>query len=232
MAKSNTTVLLVDDETQVLEMLREWLEEQDYQVTTAETAEDALKLFYELRPALSIVDLRMPGMNGFQLIRRIRELSESLVMVLSALSEDADQVRGLDVGADEYVIKPVSREPFLARVRSLLRRSGAPEETTFHYRDALLELDTPTHTVTLEGQVVHVSPLEFRLLAYLVNTRHRIATHDALLNEVWDTELGSQDSLKWYVSSLRRKLKTTAKSHNMIRNVRGLGYQYVPPEGQ
>jgi DNA-binding response OmpR family regulator len=111
MAMSNPSILLVDDEFQVLEMLREWLEEQNYQVTTAE---GALELFYELRPTLSIVDLRMPGMNGFQLIRRIRELSEAPVMVLSALSEDADQVRGLDVGADEYVIKPVSREPFLA----------------------------------------------------------------------------------------------------------------------
>lgn len=230
MAMSNPTILLVDDESQVLEMLREWLEEQDYQVTTAETAESALKLFYELRPTLSIVDLRMPGMNGFQLINRIRELSESPVMVLSALSEDADQVRGLDVGADEYIIKPVSREPFLARVRSLLRRAGAPEELSSHYHDALLELDTPTHAVTVKGQAVHVSPLEFRLLSYLVHTRHRVATHDELLNEVWDTELGSQDSLKWYVSSLRRKLETRVKSHNMIRNVRGLGYQYVPPE--
>jgi len=125
MAMSNPSILLVDDEFQVLEMLREWLEEQNYQVTTAATAEGALELFYELRPTLSIVDLRMPGMNGFQLIRRIRELSEAPVMVLSALSEDADQVRGLDVGADEYVIKPVSREPFLARVRSLLRRASA-----------------------------------------------------------------------------------------------------------
>ena len=231
MAMSNPSILLVDDEFQVLEMLREWLEEQNYQVTTAATAEGALELFYELRPTLSIVDLRMPGINGFQLIRRIRELSEAPVMVLSALSEDADQVRGLDVGADEYVIKPVSREPFLARVRSLLRRASAPEESPSHCRDALLELDTPTHMVLVEGQTIHVSPLEFKLLAYLVNTRHRVATHDELLSEVWDTELGSQDSLKWYVSSLRRKLETSVKSHNMIKNVRGLGYQYVPPEG-
>jgi DNA-binding response OmpR family regulator len=230
MAMSSPTILLVDDDFQVLEMLKEWLEEQDYQVTTAATAEGALKLFYELRPTLSIVDLRMPGMNGFQLIRRIRELSEAPVMILSALGEDVDQVRGLDVGADEYVIKPVSREPFLARVRSLLRRAGAPEEATTHYRDALLELDTPTHTVSVAGEPVHVSPLEFKLLSYPVNARHRIATHDELLNEVWDTELGSQDSLKWYVSSLRRKLESSAHSHNMIRNVRGLGYQYVPPE--
>ena len=93
MAMSNPSILLVDDEFQVLEMLRKWLEEQNYQVTTAATAEGALELFYELRPTLSIVDLRMPGMNGFQLIRRIRELSEAPVMVLSALSEDADQVR-------------------------------------------------------------------------------------------------------------------------------------------
>ena len=228
MAMSNPSILLVDDEFQVLEMLREWLEEQNYQVTTAE---GALELFYELRPTLSIVDLRMPGMNGFQLIRRIRELSEAPVMVLSALSEDADQVRGLDVGADEDVIKPVPREPFLARVRSLLRRASAPEESPSHCRDALLELDIPTHMVLVEGQTIHVSPLEFKLLAYLVNTRHRVDTHDELLSEVWDTELGSQDSLKWYVSSLRRKLETSVKSHNMIRNVRGLGYQYVPPEG-
>jgi DNA-binding response OmpR family regulator len=231
MSTNNPSILLVDDEFQVLDMLKEWLEDQDYQVSTADSAESALKLFYEVRPTLSIIDLRMPGMNGFQLIRRIRELSESPVMVLSALGEDVDQVRGLDVGADEYVIKPVSREPFLARVRSLLRRAPPAEETTAHYRDAILEMDTPTHTVTVEGQTIHVSPLEFRLLAYLVDTRHRIATHAELLSEVWDTELGSQDSLKWYVSSLRRKLEASTNSHNMIRSVRGLGYQYVPPGG-
>ncbi|MBI2919174.1 MAG: response regulator transcription factor [Chloroflexi bacterium] len=224
-----TTILVVDDETHVRDMLKEWLEEDGYQVQVAASAAEALKLFFDFRPALTVVDLRMPGMDGFQLISRLRELSAAHILILSALSGDDAIVRGLDLGADEYLVKPVSQGPFLARVRSLLRR-GVPEaEVTAGYADAELSIDMGTHAASVRGQKVHLSPLEFRLLAYLVKHRDRVITHDELINEVWGAEDGSLDSLKWYASSLRRKLEVDPDSPHLIINVRGLGYRYLPP---
>ncbi|MBI2871909.1 MAG: response regulator transcription factor [Chloroflexi bacterium] len=225
---SQPCVLVVDDEAYVTEMLKEWLEEEGYRACTASNATEGLKLFYDCHPDAVVVDLLMPGMDGFQLIGRIRELSQAPVLVLTALSGDDDIVRGLDLGADEYVVKPVSRNSFLARVRSLLRRGSQEGEETGSYTDPVLSLDTSTHSVSVKGQEVHLSPLEFRLLAYLVHHRHRVVTHDELLNRVWGSELGSLESLKWYTSSLRRKLE--AGSPGLVVNVRTVGYRYLPPQ--
>jgi DNA-binding response OmpR family regulator len=212
-------------------MLKEWLESDGYQVCAATRASEALKLFFERRPGLAVVDLRMPGMDGFQLIGRLRELSLAPILVLSAISDDEQIVRGLDLGADDYVTKPVSRGPFLARIRSLLRRSLEDPEPNPVYADAALTLDPLAHTVAVRGQPTHLSPLEFRLLAYLVQQRHRIVTHEELLNRVWGgVEMGSPDSLKWYVSSVRRKLELDPDAPGLIVNVRSVGYCYLPPD--
>ena len=231
MATSQPTILVVDDEPRVVEMLQEWLASDGYEVCAASQATEALKLFFERRPGLAVVDLRMPGMDGFQLIGRLRELSQAPILILSALSDDEQIVRGLDLGADDYVTKPVSRGPFLARIRSLLRRSGEDPETSAAYSDEVLILDTLAHTVRVRGETRHLSPLEFRLLAYLVQQRHRIATHEELLDRVWGSEVGSLDSLKWYVSSLRRKLEVDPDSPGLIVNVRSIGYRYRVPPG-
>ncbi len=226
---NQTTILVVDDETHVRDMLKEWLEEEGYQVHVAASAAQALKLFFDARPALTVVDLRMPGMDGFQLITRLRELSAAHILILSALSSDENIVRGLDLGADEYLVKPVSQGPFVARVRSLLRRGTAEAEVTAAYADPELSIDVNAHTVMVRGEKVHLSPLEFRLLAYLVKHRDRVTSHDELINEVWGADVGSLDSLKWYASSLRRKLEVDPDSPHLIVNVRGLGYRYLPP---
>ncbi|MBI4299085.1 MAG: response regulator transcription factor [Chloroflexi bacterium] len=228
---SQQKILVVDDEPHIVNMLKEWLEEEGYRVCVASKATEALRLFFDQHPALSIVDLRMPGMDGFQLISRLRELSGSRILILSALTGDEAVVRGLNVGADEYVFKPVSREPFLARVRAIMRQDRQQAgELISGYADGVLSLNVPAHSVTVAGQQIHLSPLEFRLLAYLVQHRQRVISHDELLNRVWGTELGSLDSLKWYVSSLRRKLQVDPGLPQLIVNERGLGYRYHPAQ--
>lgn len=172
-----TKVLVVDDEPDLVSLLREWLEEDGYEVHTATEGGEALRLFFQHKPTLSIADLRMPGMNGFQLITRIREMSDGHILVLTALGGEEHVIRGLELGADEYLVKPVSKRVFLARVRSLLRRAVAPEEVPSGYSDASLKLNFLTHEVEIRGQSLHLRPTEFRLLAYLAQNSDRVLRH-------------------------------------------------------
>ena len=140
-------VLVVDGERGLLPVHQEWLERDGYEVYSATDGREALRLFFEHRPTLSITGLRMPGMHGFQLIRRIREMSDVPVLVLTSLRSEEYMVRGLELGADEYMVMPVSREVFLARVGSLLRRLTPAEEVPSIYSDASLTVNFSTHEV-------------------------------------------------------------------------------------
>ena len=226
----STKVLVVDDEPDLVALLREWLEEEGYQVVSASTGEEGLRLFFEQRPDLSIVDLRMPGMDGFQLVGRIREMSEARVLVLSALGGEEQVVRGLELGADEYLVKPVTKRAFLARVRSHIRRAGGAEQATAGYADSNLSLSFLTHELQVRGQAVHLRPIEFRLLAFLVQNRDRLLNHHEILDQVWGDPKGSLDSLKWYISSLREKVEETPKRPRLILTVPKVGYRYLPPD--
>lgn len=226
-----TQVLVVDDDPGVVDMLREWLEGAGYRVECASDGKEGLRSFFETRPVLAVVDLRMPRMDGFQLISRIRELSEIPILVLSALSGEQQIVQGLDLGADEYLVKPITRDHFLARIRSLLRRTPPEDQATALYSDATLTLDIEGHEVSVDGEPVKLRPLEFRLLAYLVQNQERMVSHHELLDQVWGPAEGSLDSLKWYVSSLRRKIEVDPQKPHLLVNVRSLGYRYVPPLG-
>ena len=230
---ASTKVLLVDDEPDLLSLLRDWLEEDGYEVFSTTDGGEALRLFFQHRPALSITDLRMPGMDGFQLITRIRELSDGHVLVLTALGGEEHVVRGLDLGADEYLVKPVSRRAFLARVRSILRRAVAPsEEQPTAYSDAYLSLNFLTHEVKLRGKPLHMRPTEFRLLAVLAQNSDRVVGHQELLDRAWGDQAGSPDSLKWYVSALREKLEEDPQTPRLIVTMPRVGYRYFPPEQQ
>ena len=124
----SSKILVVDDEPEMLALLIEWLEEDGHDVSTASNGWDALEIFIDRRPVLTITDLRMPGMDGFQLIKRIREISNTHVIALTAMGGEEHTVLGFDLGADEYLVKPVSKKVFLARVRSILRRAAPDEE--------------------------------------------------------------------------------------------------------
>lgn len=220
-------VLVIDDDPDVIEVLSLWLEDAGHTVySTTDTAE-ALRLFFEHQPDLTTVDIRMPGIDGFQMIGRLRELSERAILVLSALSNEVSVIRGLNLGADEYLSKPVSKEIFLARVSSLLRRVRRNEDKLEPaYMDTDLTVDFATREVRVRGEEIHLRPLEFRLLSTLVRNMDRTLSYEEILDLVWGMGEGSLDSLKWYVSSLRRKVEKDSQEPELIRNIRGTGYRY------
>ena len=227
----STKILVVDDEPDLVSLLQEWLEEEGHEVLSATNAEDGLKLFFEYRPSLSITDLRMPGMDGFQFISRIRELSDGHLLVFTALGSDEHTIRGFDLGADDYLVKPVSKRVFLARVRSLLRRALPPEQTPASvYSDICVTLNFLTHEVQVRGDLVYLRPTEFRLLSFLARNSDRVVGHQELLERVWGDPAGSLDSLKWYVSALRNKVEEEPQNPALIITVPRIGYRYSRPE--
>lgn len=229
-SESAPCIMVVDDDPDILELLTLWLEGAGYRVVSASSGEQALRVFFDNHPDLSIVDLRMRGMDGFHVISRIREMSDAPALILSALDDEDTIVRGLSLGADEFLVKPVSPKSFIARVQAMLRRRTQPAETAFDYADSSLTLDLRRHEVTANGHIVKLRPLEFSLLAYLIRHRDRMVGYAEILDRVWGPDAGSPNSLKWYVSSLRKKIEPDTQRPQLILNIRGLGYRYVPSE--
>lgn len=224
-------ILLVDDEPNLMGLLQEWLEAEEYEVHCARDGGEALPMFFNLRPDLSVTDLRMPGMDGFQLIQRIREISsDSHLVVLSALGNEENVVRGLELGADEYMVKPVSKRVFLAKVRSLLRRATAADQDFCAYSDSALSLNFLTYEVVANGRPLSLRPTAFRLLSFLVQNHHRVVGYQELLDRVWGDEAGSLDSLKWHIAYLRGEVEEDRNSPTRIVTVARVGYRYYPAE--
>ena len=228
----SSKILVVDDEPEMLALLYDWLEEAGHDVATASNGWDALDIFVERKPALTITDLRMPGMDGFQLIRRIREISNAHVIALTAMDGEEQVVLGFDLGADEYLVKPVSKRVFLARVRSILRRAASDEELTLKYEDSLLKLDLRSRETQVKGESLHLSPTEFKLLAFLVQNSGRVSTYRELLDRVWGDDSGSLDSLKWYIRSLREKIEDDPSEPTFIVTFPRVGYRYSPSQAR
>ncbi len=230
MAASPSKILVVDDEPEMLSLLNEWLEEDGHIVETATNGWEALEIFVDQKPILTISDLRMSGMDGFQLIRRIREISDTHVIALTAMGGEEHTIRGFDMGADEYLVKPVSKRVFLARVRSILRRAAPDDELALGYKDQLLTLDFLSHEAQVKGEVHHLRPTEFKLLAFLVQNSSRVLDHQELLDQVWGEQMGSLDSLKWYISALRQKIEDDPRNPKVIVTFARVGYRYFPPQ--
>ena len=222
-------VLVVDDEPGYLFLLQEWLTEDGHEVYTATGGVEALRVFSQRLPNLTIADLRMPGMDGFQLIGCIRKMSDAMVLALTALSTEEQIIRGLELGADEYLVKPVPKSVLLARVRSLLRRSATLGQPAANHDDPVLTVNPHTHEVWIRGQSLHLRPTEFRLLSLLMENSDRVVGHQELLDRVWGDEASSRDSLKWYISSLREKLEENPRDPRLILTVQTVGYRYCPP---
>jgi two-component system, OmpR family, KDP operon response regulator KdpE len=220
-------VLVVDDERQILRALRVLLGGAGFEVNTAETAQDALDKLTVRPPDAAILDLILPDGNGVDICRSIREWSEMPIIVLSAVGDEAEKVRALEAGADDYVTKPFGPDELIARLRAALRRtSGAPTEPVL--RSEGLELDLAGHRVTVNGDEVHLTPTEFDLLRVLMTGRGRLLTHRALLREVWgpayedDTQV-----LRVHIANLRRKIEPERGSPSHILTDPGIGYRFA-----
>jgi DNA-binding response OmpR family regulator len=221
-------VLVVDDDEDIRILLRELLERAGFAVDEAEDGRTALRRFHATPPALVILDVTMPELDGYQTLERIRDLSDAPVLMLTARSQELEKVRGLSAGADDYVAKPFGRQELLARVQALLRRSGGKTEVLESYADEFLEVDFAQRQVAVRGQPVQLTPLEFKLLAAFVGNPGQVLSRDQLLEIVWGDPYGvSGDQVKLYVGYLRRKLLPHAPAEAPIETVRGFGYRYV-----
>ena len=220
-------ILVVDDDADIRLLLRELLERAGYAVDEAEDGRAALRTLFTTPPALVILDVTMPELDGYQTLERIRDLSEVPVLMLTARTQELEKVRGLSAGADDYVAKPFGRQELLARVQALLRRSGGRSEVVETYVDDFVQVDYGQRQIVVQGRDVHLTPLEFKLLAAFVQNPNQVLSRDQLLELVWGDPYGvSGDQVKLYVGYLRKKLMPDAPDTAPIETVRGFGYRY------
>jgi DNA-binding response OmpR family regulator len=223
-------VLVVDDEPDIRRLLGELLRRAGHDVVEAENGRAGLRAFHASPPDLVLLDVSMPELDGWQTLERIRDLSDVPVMMLTARGDELERVRGLQAGADDYVVKPFGRQELLARVQAILRRSAArPAETAESYVDERVEIDFGQRAVRYAGHDVSLTPLEFKLLAAFVRHPRQVLSRDQLLDLVWGDAYGvSGDQVKLYVGYLRRKLDPASPESVPIETVRGFGYRYRP----
>ena len=224
-----TSILVVDDDDDIRALVGELLERAGHGVIKAPDGESALKLFYSRKPDLVVLDVSMPGLDGWEVLNRIRELSDVPVLMLTARAEELEKVRGLRAGADDYVTKPFGRQELLARVDATLRRGRSAPQAQETYADDFLTVDFAQRRVTAGGVELALTPLEFRLLGAFVRNQNQVLSHDQLLELAWgDARSADRDQVKLYVGYLRRKLGTGVGDESPIETVRGFGYRYRP----
>jgi two-component system KDP operon response regulator KdpE len=219
----------MDDEPEITDLLRLWLDRAGYQTLTAHSGGEALRHLYHQHPGLIILDIMMPQMDGWQVCQRIREVSDAPVMMLTARADTDDKVLALTLGADDYLTKPFEFPELLARVRALLRRStlATSRSDAAVFEDGYLRVDFERRRVWVREQPVKLSPIEFRLLAYLVQQRGWIVTHDQLLDNVWGPHCVYDSSyVKLYIKYLRNKIEEVPSEPRYIRTEWGIGYYF------
>ena len=220
-------ILIVDDDAEIRLLLTELLTRAGFQVVEAADGKSALRQLFDNPPALVILDVTMPEMDGYQTLERIRDLSDVPVIMLTARTQELERVRGLSGGADDYVAKPFGRQELLARVQALLRRTGGKAEMNESYRDDFVEIDYPQRRVLVHEREVQLTPLEFKLLSVFVQHPSQVLSRDQLLELVWGDPYGvSGDQVKLYVGYLRKKLVPDSPDTAPIETVRGFGYRY------
>ena len=222
-------VLVIDDDPDIRGLLRELLERAGYDVSEAADGRLGLRSLYAAQPDLVVLDVAMPELDGWETLERIRDLSEVPVLMLTARTAELEKVRGLKAGADDYVAKPFGRQELLARVEALLRRARPGDDRPATYADSLVTIDFAQREVTVSGEPVQLTPLEFKLLAAFVRHPNQVLSHEQLLELVWgDAVGGGSDRTKLYVGYLRQKL-AAGGAEAPIETVRGVGYRYRPP---
>jgi two-component system, OmpR family, KDP operon response regulator KdpE len=229
------TILVVDDEPDLLNAVRLYLEDEGYQVITATNGEEALAKVRTRLPDLIVLDVMMPEMNGFEALAEIRRASNVPVIMLTVKGEESDKVRGLGLGADDYVTKPFSQRELLSRIQAVLRRAETPAfvPRTKIVVDDDLTIDFSRNEVWLKGQKVQLTPTEYRLLYHLVSNPGRILSHESLLAKVWGPEYREEEHyVRLYITYLRQKIEPDPAHPKYILTERGLGYRFMDYRNQ
>ena len=227
--EQDKTILVVDDEPRIVEAVGMNLELEGYQVSSASNGYEALQKLTKDLPDLVILDVMMPKVDGFETLREIREVSTVPVIMLTVRGEEIDKVKGLDLGADDYITKPFNPKELVLRIRAVLRRVEMPSPVpkTEIRVDDNLSIDFSRCKVIIKGKEVHLRPTEYRLLYHLVSNAGQVLTHETLLRRVWGYEYRDEDHYLWlYITYLRRKIEDDPKHPKYILSERGIGYRF------
>jgi two-component system response regulator RegX3 len=226
------TVLLIEDEEAISEPLAAALAREGFEPLVAGTAAAGMELFERRSPDLVLLDVMLPDGDGRDLLRRIREVSRTPVVMLTARGEEMDRVLGLELGADDYVTKPFSAAELAARLRAVLRRAGdAAEPSTAVLAAGDVRLDLDTHEATRAGEPLELTVKEFELLRVLLERAGKLVRREELVHEVWDPAwFGSTKTLDVHVSALRKKLGDDPAAPRYIHTVRGVGFRFDPAD--
>jgi DNA-binding response OmpR family regulator len=229
------TILVVDDEPRYVRLVQVNLETAGYKTDMAHNGQEAVERAAVSQPDLILLDVMMPVMDGFTACERIREFSTVPIIILTAKGEERDRVRGLDAGADDYVVKPFSAQELLARVRAVLRRADRQADSNFHqpiYQHHELQIDLARAQVTCDEREVSLTATEYRLLQTLAAAEGRVLTTEDLLSDVWGPEYREDKEILWVcLSRLRQKIEPDPKNPIHIVTKQGLGYM-IPPESE
>jgi two-component system, OmpR family, KDP operon response regulator KdpE len=219
-------VLVVDDESEIRRALRTGLGYHGFDVRAVATGEEGLRQVASWRPDVVLLDLGLPGIDGFQVLARMQEAGRAGVIVVSVMPDERDKVRALDAGADDYLVKPFGMEELLARIRAVLRRQAAIPGGEPVLRAGGLELDLSRRQVTVEGRPVSLTPTEYELLRYLALHAGKPVTHTTLLRQVWgEYAVGDRYNTRYVVAQLRRKLGDDPARPRYIVSEPGVGYR-------
>ncbi len=231
--------LIVDDDQSIVEAVTIGLQFQwqDAEVITAKDGEQGVELFFDESPDVTLLDVNMPGMSGYEVLQRIRELSDAPVVMLTARGDEMSKVKGLEMGADDYLVKPFSHLELFARIKAVLRRAELPGPVSAapSFVSGEVTVNFDSREVTVDSEAVRLTPTEYKLLYQLVRNAGRVLPYDTLLSKVWGDEYrGDLDYLKTYISRLRKKLNDNSEDPRYIITERGVGYRFarVTPRGE
>jgi two-component system, OmpR family, KDP operon response regulator KdpE len=228
-------VLVVDDEPRMVNFIRLNLELEGMRVATATNGREAVEAARDDMPDLILLDVMMPTMDGFEALRRLRQFSQVPVLMLTAKDDEEDRVKGLELGADDYVGKPFSQRELVSRIKAVLRRhyTAPPVPQTTVTVDERLTIDFARREVLVEGERVNLRPTEYRLLYHLVQNAGYVQTHEMLLTKVWGPEYRDESHyLRLYITYLRQKIEADPAHPKYILTERGVGYRFVDFEGK
>lgn len=228
--KNLTEILLIDDDANLSSLLSDFLRGQGYSMRVAVNGHLGLREVFERKPDLAILDVTMPKMDGWETLKRIREVSEMPIIMLTARDNEADILRGFSLGTDDYVTKPFSFAQLAARIKAVLtRRGGAPSAE--HLTGGNLEVNIPTRRVLRGGEVINLTPTEFNLLVALMRHKGEVLSNEDLARQVWGTQYANEVSfVRRYIWHLRQKVEIDPDHPSFIHNERGYGYRFQAEE--
>lgn len=222
-----STILLIDDDASLTDLLAEYLREQGHTVHTASDGQKGLRVFFEQKPDLVILDVTMPKMDGWETLKRIREMSRAPVIMLTARDEEPNVLRGFSLGADDYVTKPFSFAQLGARVKAVLARAGDTSAHAERLEAGRLKVDLASRRVTRDGELIPLTPTEFKLLVTLMRRAGEVLSPEELVREVWGPQYANEIGfVRRYVWHLRQKVEKDPENPEYIHNERGFGYRF------